>query len=328
MTRRIQCLLLVVGALIMAFHAYGQTAVKFPSRPVRVLIPFAPGGSTDFVARVMQTRMMEVLGQPIVIDNRPGASGNIAVEIAANAPGDGHTVLFGNVGAIAINPVLFRDFPVDTVRDLQCVSVVADVSSVLVVNATVPATTFEEFVRYAKGRPGQLNFASSGAGSNGRLTMEFFTGRSGISLGHIAYKGASGVVNAMLSNETQVGIGATPAVLPHLQSGRLKALAILSAARISSLPQVPTMGETGFPELTSSSWQGLYVPAKTPTPVIEKLRASIVQAITQPSAVEALRNGGASPVSRTLLDECNVFTKQQVGFWSDLVRKVGLAGKQ
>ena len=175
----VQTLILFVATALAACAVRAQPVAQYPIRPVRLLIPFAPGGSTDFVARVMQMRMTEVLGQSVVIDNRAGASGNIAVEIAANAPGDGYTVLFGNVGTIAINPVLFRDFSVDTERDLQCVSVVADVSSLLVVNATMPASSFDEFVRYAKGKPGQLNFASSGAGSNGRLTMEFFTSRSG-----------------------------------------------------------------------------------------------------------------------------------------------------
>lgn len=321
-------LILPVIALLLACGAVAQPAGKYPTRPVRLLIPFAPGGSTDFVARVMQARMIEELGQPVVIDNRAGASGNIAVEIAGNAPADGYTVLFGNVGTITINPVLFRDFPVNTERDLLCVSVVADVSALLVVNASVPASSFDEFVRYAKTRPGQLNFASSGAGSNGRLTMEFFTNKSGIELGHIAYKGASGVVSAMLSNETQVGIGATPAVMPHLKTGRMKALALLGPARIASLPQVPTMSEVGFPELTVSSWQGLYLPAKTPPAVVAKLRAAIIKAITDPKAIEALKTGGAGPMDRALLDDCTAFTKQQVQFWAELVKKVGLAGKQ
>ena len=328
MRRQTQALLLLIAGVTAVCSAFAQPAVKYPTRPVRLLIPFAPGGSTDFVARVMQARMIEELGQPVVIDNRAGASGNIAVEIAANAPSDGYTVLFGNVGTIAINPALYRDFPVDTVRDLLCVGVVADVSSILVVNASVPAANFEEFIRYAKGRPGQLNFASSGAGSNGRLTMEFFTSKRGIELGHIAYKGAAGVVSALLSNETQVGIGATPALIPHLKSGRLKALSLLSQSRIPSLPQVPTMAEVGFPEFTVSSWQGLYVPAKTPPPVIAKLRSAIVRAMTDPKAIEVLTNGGAGPMDRALLDDCAAFTKQQVQFWAELVRKVGLAGKQ
>ena len=321
-------LLICIAMLAAPCGAYAQSAAKYPTRPIRLLIPFAPGGSTDFVARVMQARMIEELGQAVVIDNRAGASGIIAVEIAANAPADGYTVLFGNVGTITINPVLYRDFPVNTERDLLCLSVVADVSALLVVNPTVPASTFEEFVRYAKTRPGQLNFASSGAGSNGRLTMEFFTHKSGIALGHIAYKGGSGVVTAVLSNETQVGIGATPAVIPHLKTGRMKALALLGPARIASVPQVPTMTEVGFPELTVSSWQGLYLPAKTPPAVVAKLRSAIIKAITEPKAIEALRNGGAGPMDRALLDDCTAFTNQQVKFWAELVKKVGLAGKQ
>lgn len=319
---------LAFAAALVAANACAQPAANYPSRPVRLLIPFVPGGSTDFVARVMQTRMIEELGQPVVIDNRPGASGNIAVEIAASAPADGHTVLFGNVGTIAINPVLFRDFRIDTVRDLQCVSVVSDVSALLVINSSVPANNFEEFVRYAKARPGQLNFASPSAGSNSRLTMEFLNAKSGIELGHVAYKGASAMISAMLSNETQVGISATPTTIPHLKTGRLRALALLGPVRTPSLPQVPTLSEIGFPELTVSSWQGLYVPAKTPPQAVARLRAAVRKTMADPKAIEALKTGGAGPMDPSLLEDCAAFTRQQAQFWADLVRKAGLAGKQ
>ena len=321
-------LALTAGAAFVSTVVSAQSGGSYPARPVRLLIPFVAGGSTDFVARVLQTRMTEDLGQSIVIDNRPGASGNIAVEMAANAPADGHTALFANLGTITINPVLFRDFPVDTVRDLQCVSIVADVSALLAINSSVPANNFEEFARYARGRPGQLNFASSGAGSNSRLTMTFIMNKSGLDLGHIAYKGAAAMVSAMLSNETQVGITATPTTIPHLKSGRLKALALLGPSRTPSLPSVPTMSEIGFSELTISSWQGIYLPAKTPAPVVKKLRGAVIKAMSDPKVAEALKTGGAGPMEPALLSECNVFTRQQVAFWADLVRKIGLAGKQ
>lgn len=318
--------IVLLAGLVWACAA--ALAQSYPTRPVRLLIPFVPGGSTDFVARVMQTRLTEELGQPIVIDNRPGASGNIAVEIAGTAPADGHTVLFGNVGTIAINPALLKELRVIPTRDLACVSVVADVSALLVVNASVPASNFEEFVRYAKSRPAQLNFASTGAGSNGRLTWEYIMSRTGLDVGHVAYKGASAAVTALLSNETQIGISATPTTIPYLKSGRLRALALLGPARTASLPEVPTLPEIGFPELKVSSWQGLYVPARTPAATVARLRKAVVRAIHDPKALEALKVGGAGPMDPALLEDCNAFSREQAQFWGELVRKTGLAGRQ
>jgi tripartite-type tricarboxylate transporter receptor subunit TctC len=320
-------LAILIAALAIACNALAQTGA-YPTRPVRLLIPFVPGGSTDFVARIMQPRMVEELGQQIIIDNRAGASGNIAVELVARAPADGYTVLFGNVGTITINPILFRDFPVDTVRDLQCVSVVADVSALMILNAGIPVSGFQEFIRYAKERPGQMNFASSGAGSNSRLTMEYIMDRTGTQLAHIAYNGGSGVIAAVLSGETQVGFAPTPSGIPLMRSGRLKGLALLAASRTASLPEVPTLTELGFPELKVSSWQALYVPAKTPAAAVAKLRRAVVRAMNDPRVVESFKTGGAGPMEPALFENCTAFTRQQVQFWAQLVRKVGLAGKQ
>ena len=321
-------MLLFIASLIVAGSVCAQSAINYPARPVRLLIPFVPGGSTDFVARVMQPRLIDELGQPIVIDNRPGAAGNIAVEIVARAPADGYTVLFGNVGAIAINPVLFRDLSVDTVRDLACVSIVADVASMLTVHSSVPASTVEEFIRYAKSRPGQINYASSGAGSPGRLSMEFFMHQAGISLVHIAYKGAGGVASALFSGEVQASFVAVPAVLPHIKSGKLKGLAVKGIKRVAALPDLPTMVELGFPEFQVDSWQGIYVPAGTPAPVVAKLRAAIIKVVDDQRVLDTLRNGGAEVMNKAALEECANFTRQQVKFWARLVKQVGLAGKQ
>ncbi len=314
--------------LLAAGGACAQKSADYPSRPVRLLIPFVPGGSTDFVARVLQSRLAEELGQPLVIDNRPGAAGNIAVEMAARATGDGYTVLFGNIGTIAINPALFRDFPVNTVRDLACVSAVADVSSMLTVHVSVPANTVEEFIRYARGRPGAINYASSGAGSNGRLSMEYFMRKTGTELLHVAYKGAGGVTTALLSNEAQASFVSVPSVMAHVKNGRLKGLAIVGPRRVDALSQVPTMIELGYPELNVSSWQGLYVTAATPLPILQKLRTAVVKAMTDPKILENLRGGGAEAMSANLFEDCSGFTRQQVEFWAKLVQQVGLAGKQ
>ena len=315
-------------ALSAAAGVLAQGATGYPARPVRLLIPFVPGGSTDFVARVMQVRLVEELGQPIVLDNRPGASGNIAVETVARAAADGYTLLFGNIGTIAINPALFRDFPVSTLRDLACVSMVADVSSMLTISATVPAANVEEFVRYVKTRPGQLNYASSGAGSNGRLSMEYFMRKAGVELTHIAYKGAGGVTTALLGGEAQASFVAVPSVTQYVKTGRLKALAIVGPKRVDALPQVPTMIELGYPELNVSSWQGIYAPAATPAPVLRKLRDAIGKTLADAKLQETLRGGGADLMAPALQAECSGFTRQQVEFWAKLVAQAGLTGKQ
>lgn len=328
MMKRFSGILLFTASLVAAGSSFAQSAMNYPARPVRLLVPFVPGGSTDFVARVMQSRLSDELGQPIVIDNRPGASGNIAVEMAARAAGDGYTVLFGNIGTIAINPALFRDFPVNTVRDLACVSMVADVSAMLTVHSSVPAATLEEFVRYAKARPGQINYASSGAGSNGRLSMEYFMHKTGIDLVHIAYKGAGGVTGALFAGEAQVSFVSAAAVIPHVKSGKLKGLAVVGPKRLPAMPQLPTMVELGFPELNASSWQGLYLPASTPPPVVKKLRSAVLKVLGDQAMVESLRIGGAEIMNKDLMEDCAVFTQQQVQFWARLVKQVGLAGKQ
>jgi tripartite-type tricarboxylate transporter receptor subunit TctC len=208
------------------------------------------------------------------------------------------------------------------------VSMVADVSAMLTVHSSVPAATIEEFVRYAKGRPGQINYASSGAGSNGRLSMEYFMHKTGIDLVHIAYKGAGGVAAALLSGEAQASFVATPTVIPHIKVGKLKGLAVVGPKRLPAMPQLPTMVELGFPELNASSWQGLYVAASTPPPVVNKLRSAVLKVLSDHAVVENLRGGGAEIMAASLREDCAAFTGQQVEFWAKLVKQVGLAGKQ
>jgi tripartite-type tricarboxylate transporter receptor subunit TctC len=232
----------------VAMAAAATTA--YPSRPVRMIVPFVPGGSVDFVARILQPRYSEALGQQVVIDNRAGASGNIAVELTANSPADGHTILLGNVGAAAINPSVFPKFPVQAGRDLQAVTLIVDVPGALGVHATVPVATLKEFIEYAKARPGQLNYGSSAAGSAQSLAMEYFMGKAGIKLVSIPYKGGAGAATlAVLAGEVTATMLTTASFVPHLKGGKVKVLAVISPKRVSQLPEVPTMIEHGYPEL-------------------------------------------------------------------------------
>lgn len=321
-------LLVAAGLLLMAAGTVTQAAEKYPARPVRILVPYVPGGATDFVARIVQPGLGEELGQPVVIDNRPGASGNIAVEMAARAVPDGYTALFTNSGAIAINPALFKTFPIDTLRDLTCVSVVADMDSALVIHSSVPAKTVKEFIDYAKARPGQVNYGSTSPGSLARLGMEILAGKAGISLVHVPYKGAGPVTVALLSGEVQASFVSLAPVITNIRSGQLRALASRTRQRAELLPDVPTLKELGYPELTDSAWQGMYVAAGTPLPILRTLHAAIGKVMTDPRVNDKLKVGGATIIRSGSLENCAAFSKSEVAFWGKLVKDVGLAGMQ
>ena len=228
-----------------------QTSANYPVRPVRMIVPFAPGGASDFVGRILQPKLSEELGQQIVIDNRAGAAGNIGVELSARAPADGYTFLLGNVGTMAINPAVFDKFPIKPTRDFICVSTVVDVAGALAVHTSVPGNTLKDFVEYAKTRPGKLNYGAAAASSAQGLTMEYLKLKTGIDVQQIAYKGGAGpATTALLSGEVAASLVTVASFVPHVKSGRVKVLAVVAPKRISALPEVPTFLELGFNELT------------------------------------------------------------------------------
>ncbi len=306
--------------------AQAQPTEKFPASPVRILLPVTPGGATDFVARLMQPGLHAELGQPVVIENRPGAGGKIAVETAARANPDGYTLLFGNVGAIAINPAIFRSFPVDPTRDLICVGLVADSTAVIVAHSSVPAKTLREFVEYAKSRPGQINYGAANPASPARLGMEILARKAGIDLVGIMYKGAGDVSIALLSGEVAIASASIPAVISNIKTGQLRALAIKSRTRSELLPEVPTFEELGYPELTLSSWQALYVPARTPPQRVKILQEAIARVAADPQIAEKAKPGGMSILKPGSAAECAAFTRSQIEFWAAVVKQVGIAG--
>src|SRR5215472_12652353 len=253
-------------ALTLGTHCLAALAqTGYPNRPVRMIVPFAPGGASDFVARIISPRLSEVLGTSIVIENKAGASGNIGMEAAARAPADGYTIYLGNIGTIAINPAVFPNLAVNPQKDFIAVTEVADVPSILIANPGVPVNTVAELVKLAKAKPGELNFASPGSSTLNRLEMEHFMRLADIKLVHIPYKGGAGpAVTGMLGGETQVMFVTLSSAMSFIQAGKLKALGISTTKRVEALPQVPTMAEAGYPEMISSSWQGVFVPAGTP----------------------------------------------------------------
>jgi tripartite-type tricarboxylate transporter receptor subunit TctC len=306
--------------------ACAQIPQRSTTTPMRILLPVVPGGTTDLIARFMQPALSAALGKPVIIESRPGAGGKIALDIAAQATPNGNTLFFGPVGAIAINPALFRNFQVDPVRDLTCLSIVADGTAALVSPASIPVKTVKEFIDYAKARPGKLNYGAANPSSPARFGMEIFARRSGIDLVGVMYKGAGDVSTAVLTGEVAISIVALTPVLSHIRSGQLNALAMRSPDRFDQLPNVPTLRELGYPELTHSTWQGMYVPARVPAPVVKKLHEVIVGIVEDPRLAEKLKPTGVLVLKPGSLAECAAFTKAQVEFWAKIVKEMGLAG--
>jgi tripartite-type tricarboxylate transporter receptor subunit TctC len=308
----------------LALVAGALCAQDYPSRPVRMIVPFGPGGASDFVARIITPKMSDILGQQMVIDNRSGAAGNIGVEVAARASSDGHTILLGNVGTMAINPSVFPKFPVRPLRDFIAISMVSDLPGALAIHPSIPAGTIKEFIAYAKTRPGQLNYGSTGASSAQRLAFEFFQAKAGIRLAHIPYKAGAGASTiALLGGEVSATMLTVASFIPHVKSSRLKVLAVVSPKRIPQLPDVPTMIESGFPELTLGSWQGVYVPANTPRPVVNKLYTTVTKVMADPEVIQRYDLGGALVVTSKSPEEFAAFMKTQTEFWSKLVTQLG-----
>ena len=261
----------VVGASILGTAAHAAEST-YPTRPVRMIVPFAPGGASDHVARIIQPRMVELLGQPVVIENRAGAAGNIGVEIAARANPDGYTFLLGNVGTMAINPNLFPTFPVKALRDLVGITEVVDVPGSLVVHPSLPVKTTKELVAYAKANPGKLNYGSPGSGSANRLETEIFQLQTGTKMVHVPYKGGAGpAMTGLLSGEVQLAFVTFSSSVNFAKQGRLRMLGVVSPQRVAAMPDVPTMTEQGFPTMIVGSWQGVFVPKGTPQNVQKKL---------------------------------------------------------
>ena len=312
--------LLVLG--LLPAPGFGQAT--YPNRPVRMIVPFAPGGASDVVARVIAPKLGDVLGQQVVIENRPGASGNIGMEAAARAAPDGHTVYLGNIGTIAINPAVFRNLTVDTLKDLAPVTLVVDVPSILFEHTCVQANSVAELIAWARANPGALNVASTGSGALSRLEMEHLRKVANLDLVHIPYKGGAGpAVTGLVAGETHVMFVTLPSAIKFIESGKLKPLAISTARRVEALPHVPTMAESGFPEMVSGAWQGMFVPAATPRPIVEKLHAAIVAALTSPDILQRLGNVGVAAVTNRTPDEFGAFVGVELNRWGKVARDAG-----
>ena len=290
---------LVLGGAALAAPAFAQA---YPARPVRIVVPFTPGGSSDVLARAIATELGRSLGQPIVIDNVPGAGGSLGAEKVARSPADGYALLMGHIGTLAVNPALYPKLGYDPVRSFAPVAWVARVPNILVVNASVPARDLREFVALAKSQPGKLAYGSGGNGSAAHTTMEYLKLQTGISVLHIPYRGTAPSLTDLLAGQVQALFTGVPALLPHIKAGRMRALAVSSPKRLAVLPDVPTVAESGIPGtkgFEADQWYGIVAPAGTPADIVARLNQDINKALGSEEVRLRLASEGAEPTPAT-----------------------------
>ncbi|ARP81563.1 hypothetical protein CAL12_12595 [Bordetella genomosp. 8] len=312
-----------VGGLAHAAPAHAADEAKWPARPIRLVLPFPPGGGTDTLARIMAPKLSDILGQPIVVDNRAGASGNIATDIVAKADPDGYTVLMGFNTALTMNPSLYKNLPFDVQRDFKPVTMLAAAQYVLVVNPALPVHTVQELIALAKSRPGQLNYSSSGPGSPLHLAGELFKARTGTDIAHIPYKGGGPATIGLLGGQAQLMFGSVSAVMPHVKEGKLRALAVTGMKRSDVAPDLPTMDQSGLPGFNVTSWYGLLVPAKTPDAIVAKLASAAQKVIQQPDVRDAMAKQGLE-LSIDTPQEFAQTIKTETATWADLIHKMNI----
>ena len=315
--------MLFFGIAAFAFGAPASAqAPAYPTKPVRIVVPFPAGGATDILARAVAQKLTETWGQAFVVDNRPGAGGNIGSELVAKAAPDGYTLEMGTVGTHAINASLYAKMPYDHVKDFAPIILVAGVPNVLVVNPAVPVNSVQELIAYAKANPGKLNFASSGSGTSIHLSGELFKVMAGVQMTHIPYKGSAPALADLLGGQVQLMFDNLPPSLPQIKGGKLRALGVTSAARAPALPDTPTIAESGLPGFDASSWFGLLAPAGTPPAIIAKLNTEIAKWLATPEAKEKLVAIGANIAGGTPEDFAR-HIQAETAKWAKVVKESG-----
>jgi tripartite-type tricarboxylate transporter receptor subunit TctC len=318
-TRDIRAIVLALGSFAFATLAAAQT---YPSKPIRIVIPFPPGGSNDLVARLVGERLRASMGQPVVAENRPGGNNIIATELVAKSAPDGHTWLMANTQHV-INPSLFPKLPYDTLRDFTPVALATSVYFALTVHPSVPATSVKQFIAVAKARPGTLTYASAGNGAPHHLAMELLKSMARVELTHVPYKGAGQFVPALIAGEVTSVIGAINSLLPHVQTGKLRLLAMAGNRRTPLLPDVPTIAEAALPGFALDNWSGLLVPAGTPRAIIDLLNAQIVKALRDPEVRDRLIPQGIEVIPSTP-DEFQEVLKTHMAKWAKVIRAANI----
>ncbi|OZI21308.1 hypothetical protein CAL26_11575 [Bordetella genomosp. 9] len=298
-------------------------AANFPDRPVKLIVPFPPGGGTDILARPLAQKLGEKWKQPVIIENRAGAGGNIGTDAAARAPADGYTIVLGTVGTHAINQSLYRNLSYDATRDFTAITMVANTPNVLVLNPGVPARSVQELIAMAKARPGTLNYASPGNGTPPHLAAEIFKNMAGVSITHVPYKGSGPAMTDLLGGQVQMMIANAPVVLPYIKSGKLVGLASTSATRPAMLRDIPTLSESGLKGYEADTWYGLFAPAGTPPAVVAKLNADVVAALKSPEIQAFFAEQGAEVIGDSSAD-ANAKVRAEVEKWRGVIQSIGL----
>jgi tripartite-type tricarboxylate transporter receptor subunit TctC len=322
MTLILTLIRMAAGALLAIF-AGSAAAQAYPSKPIRLMVPFPPGGSTDIVARIVAQKLGSQLGQPLVIENRGGAGGTLGTAVVAKAAPDGYSLVVGTTSTHVVAPSVYQKLEYDPVKDFAPISLMAVTPYLLVVNPNVPAKSVKELVQLLKAQPGKLNYASAGVGSTTHLAMEMLKGVSQTYALHIPYSGNGPAGTAVIAGQVEILFGSLPAVLPHAKSGRVRALAVGTPKRSPSLPDVPTVAESGYPGFDASLWLALMAPAGTPAPIIEQLNKEIVAAVSSKETSETLDKNGAEPVTSTPA-ELAAMVKDGVAKYAKVVKDAGV----
>jgi tripartite-type tricarboxylate transporter receptor subunit TctC len=307
------------AAALLALAAFSVQA-QYPAKPIRLVVPFAPGGSSSIIARAFAVEMSKGLGQQFVVENKPGGAGNIAMVDVAQAAPDGYTLIIGHIGTFAVNPFMFKKLPFDTNRDFRAVTLLAKVPQIFVVPARVPAKNLQEFVALAKKEPGKLYYGSAGNGSAGHLAVEYFKMVSGIDIQHVPYKGTGPNLIDLIAGRTEFTAAGTPPLMPHVKSGKLRVVAVGAAKRLSILPEVGTVAEQGYPGFETAQWYGINAPAKVPDAIANRLAAEAAKAASSPAVQKQLEPDAAEAVGSTPKEYADYIASEQAR-WKKVVEK-------
>lgn len=305
--------------LLTACESVHAQTLSYPSKQVRLIVPTAPAGVTDNIGRLLAQKLTEQMGQTVVVENRPGANGNIAAEAVAKSAPDGYTVFIGTIGVMSINPFVYKQVGYDPVRDFAPISQLVLFSNVLVTHPSLPVTTLAELISHAKARPGKLSYSSSGSGGSPHMAMALFLNMAGLDIPHIPYKGSAPAIADLLSGQVQLAFGDPIVTIPHVRAGRLRALAVSGASRIEIAPEIPTVAEAGLPGYVVQGWLSLVGPAGMAPEIVRRINAEVLKAFADPGIRETLRRLGATPDagSPEVLRE---YIAQEIRKWSTLVR--------
>ncbi|MCZ8092654.1 MAG: tripartite tricarboxylate transporter substrate binding protein [Acidovorax sp.] len=324
-TTRRQALSAVAAAALAGAGLLGSSATlaqSYPTKPVTIVVPFAAGGTTDILARIIGQALTAELGQSVIVDNRAGAGGNIGGAMAAKAPADGYTLFMGTVGTHAINASLYKKMPFDPIKDFVPLTRVANVPNLLVANPNQPFKTVKDLIAYAKANPGKVNFGSSGNGSSIHLSGELFKSLAKVDMMHVPYKGSAPAVTDLLGNQIAIMFDNMPSAIQHVRSGKLVPIAVTTAKRSPELPNVPTIAEAGVPGYEAASWFGMFAPAGTPAPVLAQLNKALVKVLNQADVAKKINEQGAETYSETP-EQFAAFIQTENAKWSKVVKESG-----